>query len=189
MKSISAFVHVTVDGFFAGPKGEIDWFKSIEKDDDFEAYTHENAKSGSTLVFGRTTYDMMKSYWPTPDAIQADPDMARIMDESPKIVFSKTLKSVEEGPNWKNIKLLHDIDRDEMLKLKAQSDVTILGSGSIVQQFTNIGLIDEFTLVVVPLVQGAGKYLFDGVRKTSLSLAFTRGFKNGVVVHRYKVRQ
>src|SRR2546422_9314236 len=104
MKKISVFDHVSIDGFFAGPNGEIDWFKSIEKDDDFEAFTHESAKSESTLVFGRTTYEMMKGFWPTPEAIKMDPDMAKVMDESPKIVFSKTLQRVEEGPNWKNIR-------------------------------------------------------------------------------------
>lgn len=186
MKTISVFNHVTADGFFAGPNGEIDWFKSIEKDADFEAYTHESAQSGSTLVFGRTTYEMMKRFWPTPEAIKMDPGMAKVMDESPKIVFSKTLQSVEEGPNWKNVRLVREIDRDEILKLKEQSDVTILGSGSIVQQFTNLGLIDSYTLIVVPLVLGSGKPLFAGVRKTNLKLELSRAFKNGVVVNRYK---
>jgi dihydrofolate reductase len=186
MKKISVFNHVTIDGFFSGPNGEIDWFKSIEKDDDFEAFTHQSAKAESMLAFGRTTYEMMKSFWPTQEAIKMDPDMARVMDESPKIVFSRTLKSVEEGPNWKNIKLVREIDRDAVLKLKEQNDITLLGSGSIVQQFANLGLIDDYTLVVVPLVLGAGKPLFDGVRKTSLKLEQSRGFKNGVVVNRYK---
>jgi dihydrofolate reductase len=186
MKNISVFDHVSVDGFFAGPDGEIDWFKSIEKDDEFEAYNHQSAKGGSTLVFGRTTYEMMKSFWPTPEAAKLDPAMAKVMDESPKIVFSKTLKSVEEEPNWKNIKLVHDIDRDEILKLKETSDVTILGSGSIVQQFTNLGLIDSYTLIVVPVVLSNGKPLFAGVRKTNLKLELSRAFKNGVIVNRYK---
>jgi len=188
MTKISVFDHVTVDGFFAGPNGEIDWFKSIEKDDEFEAFTHQSAQSGSTLVFGRTTYEMMKSFWPTPEAIKMDPGMARVMDESPKIVFSKTLKSVEEGPNWKNITLVRDIDRAAILELREKSDVTVLGSGSIVQQFANLGLIDDYTLVVVPLVLGEGKPLFLGVRKTSLKLELSKSFKNGVIVNRYKAR-
>jgi dihydrofolate reductase len=185
MKNISVFDHVSVDGFFAGPNGEIDWFKSIEKDEEFEAHNHESAKGGSTLVFGRTTYEMMKSFWPTPEAAKLDPAMAKVMVESPKIVFSKTLKGVEEEPNWKNIKLVREIDRDEILKLKETSDVTILGSGSIVQQFTNLGLIDSYTLIVVPVVLGNGKPLFAGVRKTNLKLELSRAFKNGVIVNRY----
>ncbi len=69
MRKISVFIHLTVDGYFAGPHGEIDWFKVIKKDDEWEKYTHEqSAGSGNTLIFGRTTYEMMKSYWPTTDA-------------------------------------------------------------------------------------------------------------------------
>ncbi len=89
MRKISVFNHVTVDGFFAGPNGEIDWFKEIKKDDEWEKYTHGQAKSGSALMFGHTTYEMMKSYWPTPDAIKNNPDMAKVVNNSPKIVFSK----------------------------------------------------------------------------------------------------
>ncbi|MDO8726680.1 MAG: dihydrofolate reductase family protein [Candidatus Methanoperedens sp.] len=104
MRKISVFNHVTVDGFFAGPNGEIDWFKIIKKDDEWDKYTHEqSAKSGNTLIFGHTTYEMMKSYWPTPDAIKNDMGMAQVVNNNQKIVFSKTLRNVEEGPKWKNI--------------------------------------------------------------------------------------
>jgi len=183
--SISVFNHITIDGFFAGPKGEIDWFKTIQKDDEYDAFTHQQSKSGATLVFGRTTYEMMKSYWPTPEAIKADPEMAEVMDNSPKVVFSKTLERVEEGPNWKNVRLLREIDRDEIANLKKQGDVVILGSGSIVQQFADLGLIDQYQLVVVPIVLGEGKQLFKDVRKKELHLGNSRAFRNGVVVLEY----
>lgn len=189
MRIISVFNHVSVDGYFAGPKGEIDWFKVIEKDDEYDTYTHGQSKSGNALLFGRTTYEMMKSYWPTPDAIRNDPGMAGVMNDSPKIVFSKRLGSVEEGPNWKNLKLLREVERDEILALKERSDITILGSGSIVQQIANLGLIDEYTLVVVPVVLGEGRSLFDSVRKTSLKLHDSRSFRNGIVVLRYAPRE
>jgi dihydrofolate reductase len=68
---INVFIHITLDGFYAGPNGEIDWFKSMQKSDDFEKYTHGESKDGITLLFGRTTYEMMKSFWPTPDAENA----------------------------------------------------------------------------------------------------------------------
>lgn len=185
MGTISVFDHVTVDGFFAGPNGEIDWFKAIKQDDDYDAYTHDQSSSGNTLVFGRTTYEMMKSFWPTPDAIKMDPEMARVMNESPKIVFSRTLESVEEGPNWKNITLIHEIDRDAVLALKEKGDLTILGSGTIVQQFANLGLIDQFQLAVVPVVLGSGKRLFEDVRETTMKLEDSRSFGNGLVVVTY----
>ncbi len=185
MRKISVFNHVTVDGFFAGPNGEIDWFKVIKKDDEWEKYTHGQAKSGSALIFGHTTYEMMKSYWPTPDAIKNDPDMARVVNHGPKIVFSKMLESVEEGPNWKNISLLHEIKPEEILKLKEKVDMKILGSGTIVQQFANLGLIDEYNLVIVPVILGAGKYLFKNVKNTNLKLAEAKAFKNGIVLLNY----
>ena len=187
MSKITVFDYVTVDGFFAGPHGEIDWFKVIEKDDEWDRYSHEQSKSGGTLIFGRTTYEMMKSYWPTPDAIKGDPDMAQAVNNSPKIVFSKTMQSVEEGPNWKNIRLLHEIDPKEIRKLKEKEDMTILGSGSIVQQFTNLGLIDEYSLVIVPMVLGAGKALFKDANEMNLKLLGARALKNGIVLSDYGV--
>lgn len=173
--------------FFAGPHGEIDWFKAISKDDEYEAYTHEGASSGNTLVFGRTTYEMMRSYWPTPDAEANDPEMTRVMRNSSKIVFSKTLQTVVEGSHWKNITLLHEIDPAAIRKLKERpgADLMILGSGSIVKQLANLGLIDEYQLVTVPIVLGAGKPLFKGLKERSLNLLEARAFKNGIAVLRY----
>lgn len=188
MRRISVFNHVTVDGFFAGPHGEMDWFMAIKKDDEYEAYTHEQAsRSGNTLIFGHTTYEIMKRYWPTPDAIKIDPDMAGVVNNSPKIVFSKKLKKVEEMANWKNIRLFHEIEPEAIIKLKeeAEEDFTILGSGSIVQQFAEFGLIDEYQFVVVPVVLGAGKPLFKDVKKMNLKLLKARAFNNGVVLLSY----
>ncbi len=186
MKKITVFDYVSVDGFFAGPHGEIDWFKIIGKDDEYDKYTHGQAKVGGTLIFGRTTYEMMKSYWPTPDAIKNDPHMAEVVDNDRKIVFSKTLKNVKETPNWKNISLFHKIKPEEILKLKEGEDMTILGSGSIVQQLANLNLIDEYTLVVVPVVLGAGKYLFKDVKNTGLKLINAKAFNNGIVLLNYQ---
>jgi dihydrofolate reductase len=188
MSRLTAFVHVTVDGFFAGPRGEIDWFKSIQKSDDYDAYTHEQAGSGGTLVFGRTTYEMMKSYWPTPEAIKTDPEMAKVVDHSAKLVFSKTLQDAPDESNWKNVTILRKIDPKDVKKRKEQAkgDLTILGSGTIVQQLSNLGLMDEYTLVVVPVVLGAGKHLFDGVKQKDLKLVESRAFENGLTILRYR---
>src|SRR5712692_373891 len=114
MRKIGMFNSVTVDGFFAGPNGEIDWFKH---DDELNEFSIEQSKSGNTLIFGHTTYEMMASYWPTPDAMKTNPVVAGIMNSIPKIVFSKTRKEAKEGPNWKNIKLLHEIKPEEIAKL------------------------------------------------------------------------
>ena len=138
MSKIGVFIHVTLDGFFAGPNDEIDWFKVIKKDAEWEKHTHKESQSGNTLLFGATTYRMMKGFWPTPAGIQSDPDMAKAVNESPKIVVSNTLKSVEDEPNWKNVRILHDLDYNTITKLKEESSssgtITILGSGSVIQQ-------------------------------------------------------
>ncbi len=95
---------------------------------------------------------------------------------------------MEEGQNWKNIKLFHEIKREEIIKLKDQEgkDFTILGSGTIAQQFANPGLIDEYQLVIVPVILGAGKYLFKDVKKMNLKLLEARAFKNGIVLLKYR---
>jgi dihydrofolate reductase len=178
---------LTVDGYFAGPNGEIDWFKEIEKDDEWDKYTHQQAQSSqTTLIFGHKTYEMMKSWWPTQSAIETDPSMVEVMNNSPKIVISKTLESVEEGPNWKNIRLFRDIKPGKIRELKEKENMLIMGSGTIVQQFANLDLIDEYNLVVVPLILGSGKLLFKDIKKMKLKLLESRSFKNGIVLLRYK---
>lgn len=188
MSGVSVFLHVTLDGFFAGPQGEIDWFKVIGKDAEYDDFTHRESQAGSTLIFGRTTYEMMKSWWPTPAAMASDPQMAAVVNNSPKFVFSRNLTIAAERPHWKNVTLFHEIDPAEIQRMKARAggDFTILGSGSIVKQFANAGLIDEYGLVLVPIVLGRGKGLFDGVATTEMELLESRAFKNGLVWLRYK---
>jgi dihydrofolate reductase len=187
MGTLTAFENVTLDGYFAGPRGEMDFFKNMKKDAQFEKYTHAAAQGDSTLIFGRTTYELMKSYWPTPAARKADPKMAKAVDESPKLVFSKTLKKVEDEPNWKNVTVVSGIDEKEIARRKkaSRNGLTILGSGSIVQQLSRLGLIDEYHLVVMPIVLGEGKSLFEDV-ETKLELAESKPFKNGVVLLKYR---
>ena len=129
----------------------------------------------------------MKSYWPTPDAGKNDPAMANSLINSPKIVFSKTLNAESErGPNWKNVTVIPHIKLDVILRLKEEAgQIMILGSGSVVQQLADLGLVDEYSLVVVPVVLGSGKSLFTGVKRTNLKLLETKVFKNALVLQRY----
>jgi dihydrofolate reductase len=182
MRRIVVFNNVTADGFFAGPHGEIDWFKA-DRDPEYDEFSRDQSKTGDALIFGRTTYQMMESYWPTPDAMKSNPVMAEVMNGILKIVFSRTLRAVEEGPSWRNVRLLHEIRKEEILELKEQKgkDIAILGSGSIVRQLTNLALIDEYQLIVHPIILGSGKSLFAGVETKNLRLMKTRAFKNGIV--------
>jgi dihydrofolate reductase len=185
MRKIIAFTNISVDGFFAGPNGEIDWFKG--SDDEEKEFTHAAVNQQATLIFGHTTYAMMAGYWPTMEAVRSDPVIAQVMNNAPKLVFSKTMKPVKDGPVWKNVKVLHEIQPEGIAKLKKQAggDMVILGSGTIVQQLANLNLIDEFELMVHPLVLGAGKYLFDGVSRMKLKLLTTRTFGSGKVFLSY----
>jgi len=186
MRKIIAFTNVSVDGYFAGPDGEIDWFKS--NDDEDRQFTLSQAKPSATLVFGHTTYEMMARYWPTPDAGKNDPIVAGVMNSVKKIVFSKTMKPVKDGPVWKNVTVLREIKKEEITGLKEQGggDFAILGSGTIVQQFANLGLIDEYHLLVSPVILGVGKSLFGGVNTMNLKLLDIRTFRNGKVFIKYR---
>lgn len=187
MHKISVFNHMTADGFFAGPNGEIDWFQAVH-DDEWNRYAQEHIDlSRNTLMFGHTTYEMMKNWWPTSAARQMDPEMAGVMNNSPKIVFSKRLRSAADESNWKNIRVFHEIDSEEIRHLKREENITILGSRTIVQQLASLDLIDEYSLVLVPIILGEGKPLFKGFGKTNLRLVEQRAFENGIVLLRYQV--
>jgi dihydrofolate reductase len=186
MRKIIVFNFVSVDGHFADSEGEIEWHNY---DDEMGAYSIEQLKSLSALLFGKTTYELMASYWPTADGIESEPEVAGIMNTLPKIVFSETLKDVEDGPVWKNVTVFHEIKPEEVLKLKEQAggDIAIFGSGTIVQQLTNLGLIDEYRLIINPLILGDGKPLLRDIKHTrKLRLIRTRVFQNGNVLLCYQ---
>jgi dihydrofolate reductase len=186
MRSLTAFTIISLDGFFAGPNGEIDWFKT--NDDEDNAFAREHASPSSTLLFGRTTYDLMKRFWPTPFAIQSDPVIAGVMNNAQKIVFSKTLAPEKDGPVWKNVRIVRELIPETVHQLKEETggDIAILGSGSIVRQLANFGLIDEYGLLVNPVVLGTGKYLFRDVKRMNLKLLETRAFGSGKVFLKYR---
>ncbi len=131
----------------------------------------------------------MESYWPTKEGQEGEPEVAKIMNNIQKIVFSKTMEEIKDGPIWKNVKILRSINPQEILALKQQEgkDIAVFGSGTIVQQFTNLGLIDEYRLVVNPLVLARGKLLFkDIAKRLNLKLLNTKVFKNGKVLLCYE---
>ena len=182
MGKVNAFDFVTLDGYFEGPKGDISWHKH---DADGTAYAVEGLKSGNTLLFGRVTYEMMASYWPTPVAIKNDPVVAEGMNRAEKIVFSRTLKHA----GWNNTRLVKDNIGEEIRKLKKISgrDMTLLGSGSILTQLAEEGLIDEFQFMVDPVALGEGTPIFKNIKhRLNLKLTSTRTFKNGTVLLCYQ---
>lgn len=124
------------------------------------------------------------SYWPTPAAAKNDPTVAKGMNEAEKIVFSRTLKQVR----WAKTTLVREDPPDAVRALKRQSgkDLVVLGSGSIVAQLVDAGLVDEVQLVVKSVVLGKGRTLFEGVKKQlPLKLTSSRAFGQGNVVMNY----
>ncbi len=185
MRKLTVFNLVTLDGYFAGPGGDISWHNV---DAEFNTFAEEKANSGNLLLFGRVTYQLMAGYWPTPEAIKNDPVVAGGMNKSEKIVFSRTLDKVE----WNNTRLVKDEMTAEIIRLKKQSGkgMTVLGSGSIVSQLAQEGLIDEYQFMVNPVVLGAGRTMFEGVKdRIVLKLTGTRTFGNGNVLLSYEPRK
>jgi len=131
MRKIIVSNLVSLDGFMAGINGEIDWFLWNEET---AQYAKELAKSIDSILFGRVTYELMANFWPTPAADTEDPLITNYMNDTAKIVFSKTL----ERADWKNTSIIREIDPAEILKLKQQpgKNLVIYGSGSLVSSLT-----------------------------------------------------
>jgi dihydrofolate reductase len=185
MRRVIVSEMITLDGFFAGPDGDINWHVV---DEDFNRLALDLLGSVGTLLFGRVTYELMVSYWPTEAAATDDPLIAEKMNTLPKVVFSKTLEKVEWG-EWKNARLVKEDLREEIAKLKQEpgKDMVLFGSGEIVSALAQSGLIDEYLLFVAPVVLGSGIPLFKGMNETiKIKLVGTQNLSSGVVLLRYQ---
>ena len=173
---------MSLDGYLEGPeKGDISWHRHGSEEN---AFAVEALKAGSTLLFGRVTYQMMAGYWPTPAGLKADPVMAEGMNNADKVVFSKTLDTA----GWRHARLLKGELQEEIRRLKQMpgKDMTLLGSGSILTQLAEKGLIDGYELMIDPVVLGGGTPVFDGLKsKLDLKLTATRAFRSGAVLLSY----
>lgn len=175
MRKLQVFNLVTLDGYFTGENGDISWHRL---DDEFQGLARAAAGSGSTLLFGRITYQLMASYWPTPAGLQDDPVVAAGMNASEKLVFSRTLDRVD----WHHARLVKGELLEEVKKLKAGTGpaLTLLGSGSIVAQLAAAELIDEYQLLLNPVALGEGRTLFEGIgKRLDFKLTGSCSFGNG----------
>jgi dihydrofolate reductase len=183
MRKLVVFNHVSLDGYFVDASGDMSW---AHKDDpEWNAFVADNASGESVLLLGRVTYELMAGFWPTPFAAETMPEVAEGMNALPKVVFSRTLDEV----SWRNARLVKSDPVAEVRKLKREpgADMTILGSGSIVAQLAQAGLIDEYQIVVNPLALGKGRTMFDGIEAPlPLKLSKTRAFANGNVLLCYE---
>lgn len=181
MRKLILFNMVTLDGFFAGPNGEIDWHNV---DDEFNEFAIQQLDTMDAILFGRVTYQLMADYWPTPEALADDPVVAGKMNSLPKIVFSRTLERV----GWQNTRLVSENAPDEVSKLKGQpgKDLYIFGSADLASTFTQYGLIDEYRLMLNPIVLGRGIPMFSELsRPLNLKLLRSRAFRSGNILLTY----
>jgi dihydrofolate reductase len=199
MRRLTAFNHVSADGYFATPDGVLNW---TIPDSDIDQSALNGMPGGDTILFGRKTYDQFESFWPHAlddpktaqdphDAHRRAPalrEMAKWINDATKWVFSRTRKEV----TWKNSRLLHQFDPHEVQALKKQpgKDMIIFGSGSILSQLTEHGLIDEYTFVVGPIFLAGGRPLIAGLSKNvQLDLLEAKANPSGNVVLRYAPRR
>jgi dihydrofolate reductase len=185
LRKLVMFNRVSLDGFYAGPNGSIDWFI---RDSEVDRALRQGAKS-DTLVLGRVTYQLFENVWPRMAADPNAPEEARStgkeLNQMTKVVFSRTLKEV----TWENSKLVSgDISQEvRTLKQGPGSDILIFGSGSLVQQLAPEGLIDDYFMLITPLILGTGKSLFEGVKNINLKLLESRSFETGNVLLHYAI--
>lgn len=169
---------MSLDGYLEGAKRELDWHVV---DEEFFAYAAEMLNSVDTILFGRRTYEMMAAYWP-----QAAADaIAEKMNGLPKVVFSRSLKSAD----WAHTTVLRGEAQKHVQALKQApgGDMVILGSGALASSLLEAGLIDEYRVILNPVVLGAGRSLFQGMReRVRLRLRRVRPFRSGVVLLAYE---
>lgn len=178
MRKVIVFNNISLDGYFTDPNNDMSW--AHREDPEFNAFTAENASGEGVLLFGRKTYDLMASFWPTPQAAQMMPEVAAGMNRMPKVVFSRTM----DKATWNNTTLVKSDPAGAVRKMKNEPDpdMVIFGSGSIVSLLAGEGLIDEYQFVVVPIVLGAGRIMFEGLKeRLTLKLTRSRTFRNGNV--------
>jgi len=171
----------TLDGFFEGPDHDISWHNT---DMEFEKFAIEQLKTVDTILFGRVTYEMMASFWPSPAVLETDPETAKYMNELPKVVFSKTLYEAD----WQNTRLVKDNIKEEIrnLKAKTEKDIAIFGSSDLTVSLAELGLVDEYRIMVNPVVLGKGKTLMQGIKEQlKLKLIKSRTFANGNILLTY----
>lgn len=182
MTTLSSFMFLSLDGYYKGLNDDISWHRHGEEEGQFSA---DSLQSENALLFGRKTFEMMASFWPTEMAAQQFPDVAKGMNKAKKYVVSSTLKKVD----WDNTEIISGdfVTQIKQLKQSSTNGITILGSGQLLTALANESLVDEYGIMIDPVAIGAGTSLFKGLTTPlQLQLTGTRTFKSGVVLHNYK---
>ena len=180
MRKLIAAINMTLDGFCDHTAGIAD--------DELHQHYNELLSNADSLLYGRITYQLMESYWPTvvknPTGNKPTDEFAVLIDNISKIVFSHTLKNVD----WKNVKLAKRGIKEEVLELKQQAGKNILaGSPSLIVTLMQLDLIDEYQLCVQPIILGNGLRLFKNIKdRINLKLMKTKIFGSGSIALYYE---
>ena len=183
MRKLIAAINMTLDGFCD--------HTAMIADEEIHQHYNELLSNAGTLIYGRITYQLMESYWPTvvknPTGVKPTDEFAVTIDNIPKIVFSNTLKNVD----WKNTKLKREVIKEEILELKQSrnggSKNILVGSPSLIVALMNLNLIDEFQLSVQPIILGNGLPLLKNINdRIDLKLLKTKTFGCGAVTLYYE---
>jgi dihydrofolate reductase len=180
MRKLIAAINMTLDGFCD--------HTAMIADDEIHQHYNELLSNADTLLYGRITYQLMESYWPTvvknPTGNKPTDEFAVLIDNISKIVFSHTLKNVD----WKNVKLAKGGIKEEVLELKQQAGKNILaGSPSLIVTLMQLDLIDEYQLCVQPIILGNGLRLFKNINdRINLKLIKTKIFGSGSITLYYE---
>ena len=188
MRKVFLFMMISLDGFFEGPNHDLFWHTV---DDEFNQFAAKQMQEIGTFLFGRRTYQLMEEYWPNekPEN-ELDKIIRDQMDNLPKYVYSKTLTEVKQTDDWQNVTLCHEVDADEIKKLKEEEgyDIAVFGSSNLCISLLKLGLLDELRIMVSPTIIGDGTRLFEGLdEQLKLKLTDSRIFKNGNVLLTYQV--
>lgn len=187
MNKIKMLNRISIDGYFTSSNevsSGMDWFIH---DPEVDKVAHEIGGKMNSLILGGTTYRLFERSWvpflKNPDAPAHLKEVAEELTGMNKIVFSKTL----HGSEWENTRIYSNnlIDVVRHLKQDSDSNILVLGSGSIVQQLANERLIDEYIFIVTPVVAGEGKPLFSNVKQLDLMLVGSKAFESGNVILHY----
>ncbi|MBL7744227.1 MAG: dihydrofolate reductase family protein [Chitinophagaceae bacterium] len=187
MRKIISFMHLSLDGFVAGPNGEMNW---IKVDEEIFDHVGKRISEGDTALYGRVTYELMESYWPTagdkPNASKHDIEHSKWYSKVRKIVLSKTIKD----SGLANTTIISDnlSDRINEIRQKEGPDILLFGSPTATHSLIQLNLIEGYWLFVNPIILGQGIPLFTGIKdKIKLKLVSTRPFTSGVTELNYTV--
>jgi len=186
MRKIVLLEHISLDGYMAGPNGEMNW---IPFDEDLAAFGHKATDRCDAVIYGRKTYEMMAGYWPTagdqPNASEHDKSHSVWVNKAEKFIVSRSLQSAPWG-SFDDCTVVGDIQSFAEIKDRTGRDIVLIGSIDTARAMIDAGLVDEYYLTLNPAILGGGRRLFDDVHnKINLKLADSQTFSTGVVACHY----